>query len=340
MAQGFADEAVKGLRERGLVYGYPDGDLRLSQYITRAEAFLLLWRTILSYRLDDLKALTPEELEKLKGLIKSVEELSRKLEEEANLRLDLSEKLKDLEGKREEVEGLKARVSALEDTAYKGLSGLKDEVSALSGYLKELADRISALEKKGEEEKPFPVEALQAQLSAFEGKLASLEAIRKELEGLRKEVQDLETRLSSLEEEMIGLRKLEGRVEALERRALPPQWGVGLYLAGVNPIQGFLDVQYRLQGGLYAGLTGGQDPLGFRAGPALFGLLERDGVGLSLGLAYLFRFSGLPGYGEARFGLEVPVYGPFRFGLSASLAYPMGQGPSVALFGFGGVVRW
>ena len=369
VAQGWSEEAAKQLVQEGILYGYPDGSLRLNANITRGEMAAMLWRLILQYRLKDLRDLTKEDIERLKGLLQAVELWQKETGRLEGSLGSLEGNLKALEGKLASLEGelsalvgkgvegskealaqvgeLAVRLSDLEGVVYRSLKDYREEMNALAGALRDVDAKLKAFEgtfSQGLEENRKLMEerwgALSASLAQLGSRLGALEAaaakvgeLEKRLSGLSERVEALEEAVRSLKEEVARLRK------EMPRPSIPKPFGLAVYLTGLD--SGFAQLDYTLPSGLSLRV------LGALGGPGPYGSLgvgyrgEGEGIGYRMGLGLGYGLYG-PGflYGEGSFGLKVDLVSGLSLALEGLQSYPLGSGPIVSRFGVGVMYRW
>lgn len=367
LAQSWSQEAVDALVKEGIVYGYPDGQIRPEAYLKRGEAFTLLWRVILTYRLKDLKDLTREDIQNLKALLKRADELAQALQDQGQVLQAYADAIKELRERlekaqaesstlagtaREKAEEALAqtasfaeRLSNLEATTYKGLRDFREEVNGLAAFLRDLDAKVKALgealDGKAQEAQGRYSE-LQGLFSQVSGKVSALEVALSRVKDAEERLKALEDRVSVLEAQVKALReeltRLRGEIPKVER---PSPLGVEVVLTGVSPLGGSLRVGYALPQGFggYARLT--YDPLGFYAalGVAHVTVASPFSFKALLGVARGFYGPGFT-YGEVGTGFGVKLFGDLGLGLEGVLSFPMGTGPNVARFGLGVVYGW
>lgn len=257
MAQGWSEEAAKQLVQEGILYGYPDGTLRLNADITRGEMAAMLWRLILQYRLKDLRELTQEDVEKLKGLVQAVELLRKEAlasqeavggladsfkglqAKLASLEAELSALAgKGVEGSQEalrQLQEVSARLSDLEGLVYKSLKDYREELNTLGEALRNVDARLrdfgETLKTAREEDRRVLEEkwaGVNASLTQLSGKLASVEALGAKVGELERKVSLFTDRLDSVEAQVRALRedlsRLRGRFPRCAIRR-PLAWG-------------------------------------------------------------------------------------------------------------------
>jgi len=367
LAQSWSQEAVDALVKEGIVYGYPDGQIRPEAYIKRGEAFTLLWRVILTYRLKDLKELTGEDVQNLKALLKKADELAQALQDQGQILQAYSDAIKELRERLEKAQaesstlagsaGEKAeealaqtasfaeRLGNLEATTYKGLRDFREEVNGLGAFLRDLDAKVKALEEALDgktQEAQSRYSELQRLFAQVSGKVSALEAALSRVKEAEERLKALEDRVSVLEAQVKALReeltRLRGEIPKVER---PSPLGVGVVLTGVSPLGGSLRVGYALPQGFggYARLT--YDPLGFYAalGVAHVTVAFPFSIKALLGIARGFYGPGFT-YGEVGTGFGVKLFGDLGLGLEGVLSFPVGTGPNVARFGLGVVYGW
>ncbi|WP_243027856.1 S-layer homology domain-containing protein [Thermus albus] len=369
VAQGWSEEAAQQLVQEGILYGYPDGALRLDANITRGEMAAMLWRLILQYRLKDLRDLTKEDIEALKGLLRAVELWRKEVQGSQEAVAGLSDRLKTLEGKLASLEGelstlagkgveasrealaqvgeVAARLSDLEGVVYRSLKDYREEMNTLAGALRDVDGKLKAFEesfsqglegnRKLLEEKWAALSASLAQLgnrlAAVEAASAKVSELEKRLSGLSGRVDSLEEAVRSLKEEVARLRK------EIPRSFTPKPFGLAVYLTGLD--SGFAQLDYTLPSGLslrVLGALGGLGPYG-SLGVGYRG--EGQGIGYRMGLGLGYGLYG-PGflYGEGSFGLKVDLVAGVSLALEGLQSYPLGSGPIVSRFGVGVMYRW
>ncbi len=365
----WAREAIEQLANEGLLYGFPEGTFRPDGQFSRAQAAVTLWRLILQYRLKDLRELTREDIERLKGLLAAVKALQEGVEEARQGTNTLADRLTGMEGRlaslRDELSSLAgkgveageealrqlqeayARLSGLEGLVYKALKDQREELSALAGALRDLDAKVKALEEawnQAREGDRRTLEerwnALSSSLSQAASKVAALEASLGKVGELEKNLAALERRVTSLEEGLKTLREEVRKLrEEVPRVRKPKPFGVGLYLSGLS--SGFGVGEYVTSGGFSVRLLGA---LG-NPGPYLSGSLgyrhEGEGVGYRIGLGLGRGFFG-PGftYGEGSFGLKVDLLSGLSLVAEGVYSYPLGSGPIVSRFGVGVMYQW
>jgi uncharacterized protein YoxC len=367
LAQSWSQEAVDALVKEGIVYGYPDGQIRPEAFLRRGEAFTLLWRVILTYRLKDLKELTGEDIQNLKALLKRADELARALQDQGQVLQAYADAIKELRERlekaqaesstlagtaREKAEEALAQIASfaerlgnLEATAYKGLRDFREEVNGLAAFLRDLDAKVKALEEAlGEktQEVQSRYSELQGLLAQVSGRVSALEAALSKVKEVEERVKVLEERVSVLEAQVKALReelvRLRGEIPKVEK---PSPLGVGVVLTGVSPLGGSLRVGYTLPQGFggYARLT--YDPLGFYValGVAHVTVASPFSFKALLGIARGFYGPGFT-YGEVGTGFGVRLFGDLGLGVEGVLSFPLGTGPNVARFGLGVVYGW
>lgn len=369
MTQGWSEEAAKQLVQEGILYGYPDGSLRLNKEITRDEVVALLWRLILQYRLKDLRELTQEDVEKLKELVQAVElwrkealasqeavggladslkGLQAKL---ASLEAELSALAgKGVEGSQEalrQLQEVSARLSDLEGLVYKSLKDYREELNTFGEALRNVDVRLrdfgEALKTAREEDRRVLEEkwaGVNASLTQLSGKLASVEALGAKVGELERKVSFFTDRMDSVEAQVRALRedlsRLRGEVPKVR---YPKAFGLGVYLTGLD--SGFAIVEYTLRSGFSLRILGALGNPGPYVSAGVGYRFEGEGVGYRLGLGVGRGFYG-PGfnYGEGSFGLKADLIGGLSLAVEGVQLYPFGSGPIVSRFGLGVVYQW
>jgi uncharacterized protein YoxC len=367
LAQSWSQETVDALVKEGIVYGYPDGEIRPEAYLKRGEAFTLLWRVILTYRLKDLKDLTREDIQNLKALLKKADELARALQDQGQVLQAYADAIKELRERLEKAQAESStlagtarekaeealtqttsfaeRLGNLEATTYKGLRDFREEVNGLGAALRDLDAKVKALEEalNGKtQEVQSRYSELQGLFAQVSGKVSALEAALSRVKDAEERLKALEDRVSVLEAQVKALReelvRLRGEIPKVER---PSPLGVGVVLTSVSPLGGSLRVGYVLPQGFggYARLT--YDPLGFYAalGVAHVTVASPFSFKALLGIARGFYGPGFA-YGEVGTGFGVKLFGDLGLGLEGVLSFPIGTGPNVARFGLGVVYGW
>ncbi|WP_267962624.1 MULTISPECIES: S-layer homology domain-containing protein [Thermus] len=366
VAQSWSRDAVDSLMREGIVYGYPSGEIKPEAYAKRGEVFTLLWRVILTYRLKDLQSLTKEDIERLKGLLATVEELSRALRDQGQVLSAYSDAIKELRQDLEKAQayantlageaGKKAeealaqvstwveRLSALEATTYKGLRDFREEVNTLTGALKDLDAKVKSLEealsgKTGELSTRFS--EFQGMLSRLEGAVSKAEAEIGGVKGALAELEEIKLRVNTLEAQVKALREEVVRLKAeMPKKEAVPPFGVQVSLSGVSPLTGMARVGYALSEGFGVYLRGAYD-LGFYGAVGAVNVRPVSPFVLTTSLGVGRGFYG-PGftYGEIGVGFGGKLFGDLGLGVEGVLSFPLGTGPSVARFGVGVIYGW
>lgn len=366
MAQTWSKDAVDALVREGLVYGYPSGELRPEGYARRGEVFTLLWRLILAYRLKDLQALTGEDIERLKGLIAAVGELSKALQDQGQVLSAYSDAIKELRqalekaqaeavtlageaGKKadevlSQVAGWTERLGNLEATTYKGLRDFREEVNALASALRDLDGKVKALEvalkaKDGEVAARFS--EFQGVLSRVEGTVSRAEEELNGVKNLSAALEDLKLRLGTLEVQVKELREEVARLRAeMPKREVLSPFGLQVSLSGVSPLAGTVRFGYAFPEGFGLYLRGAYD-LGFYGAVGVASVRQVSPFVFTSTLGVGRGFYG-PGfvYGEVGIGVGGKVFGPLGLGAEGVLSFPLGTGPSVARFSVGVIYGW
>lgn len=366
VAQSWSEDAVESLVREGVVYGYPSGEVRPEAYARRGEVFTLLWRLILTYRLKDLQSLTKEDIQRLKGLIAAVDELSKGLQDQGQVLSAYSDAIKELRQALEKAQadattlageaGKKAdealaqarewseRLSNLEAAAYKGLRDFREEVNTLAGAVRDLDGKVKALEealtgKTGEVSARFAelqnaLARLEGAVSRAEGEIAGVKNALARWDELSLRVGTLEEQVKALKEEVAKL-----RVEMPKQEVLSP-FGLQVSLSGISPLAGVMRVGYALPEGFGVYLRGAYD-LGFYGAVGVVSVHQASPFTLTTTLGVGKGFYG-PGftYGELGVGVGGKLFGTLGLGAEGVLSFPIGTGPSVARFGVGVIYGW
>ncbi|MDW8358494.1 MAG: S-layer homology domain-containing protein [Thermus sp.] len=369
LAQSWSEGVVRQLVQEGILYGYPDGALRLDSDVKRGEVVAMLWRLILRYRLKDLRDLTKEDIERLKGLVAVLQELQKEALESKGSVASLANNLKNLEGKlaalEEELRNLAgkgvqgseealvqikelyARLSELEGGSYKAQKDFRETLATLAGALRDVDAKVKALEEaffRGTEENRNLVASrfteLSTTLSQVAAKVSSFEVGLAKVADLERKVADAERRLTSVEEGLKAFREEVRKLrEEMPRVRRPKAFTVGAYLSGLD--SGFALGEYATPGGLSLRVLGAWGNPGLYFSGSLGYRFEGEGIGYRLGLGLGHGFYG-PGlnYGELSVGLKVDLIAGLSLGLEGLYSYPLGAGSIVSRLGTGVIYSW
>jgi len=366
VAQSWSQDAVDSLMREGIVYGYPSGEIQPEAYAKRGEVFTLLWRLILTYRLKDFQSLTQDDIQRLKGLIATVEELSKRLQDQGQVLSAYSDAIKELRQALEKTQaeattlageaGKKAdealvqlrewseRLSNLEAATYKGLRDFREEVNTLAGAIRDLDAKLKALEeaftgKTGEASTRFA--ELQGALAQLEGVVSKAEEEIAEVRSFLARLDELSLRVGTLEEQVKALKEEVAKLrEEMPKREVLSPFGLQVSLSGVSPFAGVMRVGYALPEGFGFYLRGAYD-LGFYGAVGVVSVHQASLFTLTTTLGVGRGFYG-PGftYGELGVSFGGKLFGALGLGAEGVISFPMGTGPSVARFGVGVIYGW
>ena len=246
----------------------------------------------------------------------------------------MRERVEQLETVEAEAAELRARIAELEgaNAAADGLRARVDELEAANTELDGLRARVAELE------------TLEADAVTLHARVAELEAANAELDGLHIRIGELETenaeietvrtRMSSLERENEQIATLSGRIAELEeadREAGRLRSRVGELQPLESEVVDLRRQVAELESAPELDLQVASGVLGFRIkrddltvvegiGPAIAGLLAKDGIGTwrTLAETEVPRLQGVLDRGGARFRVHDPETWPVQAGLLAN----------------------
>lgn len=178
----WAKDAVDLLVSKSVIVGFPDNTFRGNETLTRYQAALMLQRFLELVAGNNGPALTPEELDTIRN---AVQELSSDL-------AALGVRVSDLEGK------------MLSEDDF---SALQDKVTGFDGNIKELSDRLDAVESGSMQED------LQAQIDSLNDRLEAMGSAASTSPAMDDNHADMEQSMADLKAQ---IEELQGRLDAME----------------------------------------------------------------------------------------------------------------------------
>ncbi|MFN8509061.1 MAG: S-layer homology domain-containing protein [Deinococcaceae bacterium] len=178
----WAKDAVDLLVSKSVIVGFPDNTFRGNETLTRYQAALMLQRFLELVAGHNGPALTPEELDTIRN---AVQELSSDL-------AALGVRVSDLEGK----------MLSKDD-----FSSLQDKVTGFDGNIKELSDRLDAVESGSMQED------LQAQINSLNDRLEAMGSAASTSPTMDDNHADMEQSMADLKAQ---IEELQGRLDAME----------------------------------------------------------------------------------------------------------------------------
>ncbi|WP_456482353.1 hypothetical protein [Methanopyrus sp.] len=182
-----------------------------------------------------LDALYPEVMSSYTGLVgklqSGLESLGEDLASLQGIVEDLSGRVKDLESTaatKDELndvkQGLEQEIGDLKTQLSQELDGLKFTVDRLTGELKDLSEKLNALESSAalKQDVERELQAIKGELESLREKVENLESVsgqhREEIQSMERELNELEGRLKDVESKLASVMGSIGDLEQLRKR--------------------------------------------------------------------------------------------------------------------------